>query len=391
VSVPERADVCVAGGGIIGLAIAHELAGRGRFVVVLDHAGRPGISTPAAAGMLAPVAEADVELPGLCEFRRWSHSLYPEFVAAVEALADTDCGFRTEGTLLVGLDRDHAAEIERLRDIMEAQGFRPRPLTAPEVLQLEPGLVRRVVGGLLLEQDYHIDQRRLALALGRAVEKRGGLVFRDAIVQRAGADGDVEGRRADGTRFRLQCGDVVVAAGSWSNVDLDSPCAHLPLRPVRGQVVRLEAPGLLQRVVRTPDVYMVPHADGALVLGATVEEQGFDARPTAGAVFDLLRHAWRALPGIYDLPLREVSVGFRPVCRDHLPAIGRVQGRVSVATGHFRNGILLAPGTARMLGALLDGGPEPSLLHYFDPRRFDAALSTESGARRGQRAAEEKA
>jgi glycine oxidase len=378
VNVPARADIGVVGGGIIGLAIAHELAARGRFVVVLDQSTRPGTATPAAAGMLAPVAESDVELPGLCEFRRWSHSLYPEFVAAVEALADTDCGFRTEGTLLVGLDRDHAAEIERLRGIMEAQGFQPRPLTGSEVLQLEPGLVPRVVGGLLLEQDYHVDQRRLARALGRAVEKRGGLVLRDAVVRSVGADGSVEGRGADGAPFRLQCGEVVVAAGSWSNVDLDSPCAQLPLRPVRGQVVRLEAPGLLQRVVRTPDVYMVPHADGALILGATVEEQGFDARPTAGAVFDLLRHAWRALPGIYDLPLLEVSVGFRPVCRDHLPAIGRVQGRVCVATGHFRNGILLAPGTARMLAALLDG-EVPPLARHFDPLRFGNVLSGGGG------------
>ena len=380
IDIPERTDVGVVGGGTIGLAVAHELAERGREVVVLDDATRPGISTWAAAGMLAPVAESDVELPGLCEFRRWSHSLYPEFVARVEAAAGVDCAFRAEGTLLVALDRDHAAEIERLRGIMEAQGFQPRPLTAAAAIRLEPGLVPRVVGGLLLEQDYCIDQRRLAQALQRAVERRGGRIVRDAIVERAGADGTVVGRRRNGapeTRFHMQCEHVVVAAGSWSGGGLDSPCGHLPLRPVRGQVVRLAAADVLRRVVRTPDVYMVPHAGGELVLGASVEEQGFDARPTAGAVFDLLRHAWRALPGIYDLPLLEVSVGFRPVCRDHLPAIGRMQGRVYAATGHYRNGILLAPGTARMLGLLLQDGAEHALLRYFDPQRFGRERATE--------------
>jgi glycine oxidase len=369
--IPPRVDVGIVGGGIIGLAVAHELAERGREVVVLDHGARPGNATHASAGMIAPVAEADVELPGLCEFRQWSHQLYPEFVARVEERAGVDCSLRRDGTLLVALDRDHTAELERLRDIMQDQGFEPQPLNAKDVLDMEPGLSARTLGGLLLEQDDHIDQRVFVRALRIAVEKGRGRVFDDVVVERVTPDGAVQGHHTTGDRrFELECEQVVVAAGSWSNVELDSPVAELPLRPVRGQVVRLHAPALLRRVVRTPDVYMVPHAAGELVLGASVEEQGFDVQPTAGAVFELLRHAWRALPGIYDLPLKEISVGFRPVSRDHLPVIGRLQGRVCVATGHFRNGILLAPGTARLLGLLLCDAAEHALLGYFEPQRF---------------------
>ncbi len=371
VAIPARVDVAIVGGGIIGLAVAEELCTRGRSVVVLDDGARAGISTLAAAGMLAPAAEADVELPGLAEFRNFSHSLYPEFVSRVERRSGMECGFRQEGTLLVALDRDHVAEVERLRGIMSSQGFATRPLEAAEVLEMEPALSPRIVGGVLVPQDFHVDQRRLLLALRLAVEAERGIVIRDARVDRVTAAGEVEGKRGpEGVGFALTAAHVVVAGGSWTNVELQSPCANLPVRPVKGQVVRLHAPGLLQRVIRIPEVYLVPHWGGDLVVGATVEEQGFDASPTAGGVFDLLRHAWRTIPGIYDAPLKEISVGFRPCTRDHRPLIGRVEGRVFVATGHYRNGVLQAPGTARLLAALLCGEPAPPLLQYFDPERI---------------------
>ena len=372
--IPARADVAIVGGGLIGLAVAEELGARGRQVVVLDDASRAGNSTQAAAGMLAPAAEADIELPGLCAFRQWSHSLYPEFVARVQRLSGSDCGLRRAGTLLVALDRDHTSELERLRLIMQEQGFETETLGSSTVLEMEPLLSPRVVGGVHLPQDFHVDQRRLAQALRVAVERHGGRVWRDAVVTRVDAEGRIEGRRGDGAAFALQATQVVVAGGSWTNVQLVSPCAHLPVRPIKGQIVRLQAPGLLQRVVRTPDVYIVPHADGDLVVGATVEEQGFDARPTAGAVFDLLRHAWRALPGIYDLPVRELAVGFRPCARDHRPLIGHVLGRVYAAAGHYRNGVLQAPGTARLLGLLLCEGTEHPLLTHFEPKRFQSLM-----------------
>ena len=377
--IPAQVDVAIVGGGIIGLAVAAELAERGRDVIVFDDAARAGNSTRAAAGMLAPAAEADVELPGLCEFRQWSHGLYPDFVAHVEARSGIDTGFRTAGTLLVAVDRDHRAEIERLGAIMTSQGFTPRALSAGELLALEPSLSPRVAGGLLLSQDFHIDQRRLLQALRLAVERRSERRLQDVTVESVGPDGAVVGRRATGEPFETGAQQVVVAAGSWSNVGLQSPCAPLPLRPVKGQVLRLQAPGLLTRVVRTPDVYLVPHAGGEIVVGATVEEQGFDVRPTAGGVFDLLRHAWRVLPGIYDTPLVEVAVGLRPCSRDHRPLIGRVRGSVFAATGHFRNGVLLAPGTARLLALLLCDGVAHPLQAHFDPQRFVLPAAASAG------------
>jgi glycine oxidase len=189
------------------------------------------------------------------------------------------------------------------------------------------------------------------------------------------ADGRLQAtRRADGQVHDLVSRDVVLAGGSWSNVGLRGVAAHLPLRPVKGQILRLHGAALLHRVVRTPDIYLIPHRAGHLIVGASVEEQGFDHVPTAGATFDLLRHAWRALPGIYDVSLQEINVGFRPTIRDHRPVIGRLGGtRVVVATGHYRNGILQAAGTARLVADLVCDGTDSPWLRAFSPDRFAAA------------------
>jgi glycine oxidase len=338
-------DVVVVGGGIIGLSIAFELVERGRSVLVLDEGRDAGSATPAAAGMLAPAAEADIELPGLTAFRRMSHALYPDFVARLEAQSGIECGLCTRGSMVVAVDRDQQAEMERLRVIMAEQDFPGEPLTPEEALQMEPALSPRVVGALRLPHDHLVDPRRMQAALRATLDVRTEHVD------------DVDTIAAD---------VVVLATGSWTGAGVT-----LPIRPVKGQVLRLHAPGFLQRVVRTAGVYLVPHTNGDLVIGASVEEQGYDVQPTAGATLDLLRHAWRAAPGIYDLPLREVSVGLRPAARDHLPVIGRIgDTRMYVATGHYRNGILWAPGTAKMMADLICDGRSDPLLDHFSPSRF---------------------
>jgi glycine oxidase len=163
---------------------------------------------------------------------------------------------------------------------------------------------------------------------------------------------------------------VVLAAGAWCDRELRHPLGETGIRPVKGQLVRLRGPRLLRHVVRTPDVYLVPREDGELLVGATMEEMGFDVGSTAGAVMDLLRHGWEALPGIYDLELAEVSVGLRSAVEDHLPLIGAsgIEG-LFLATGHFRNGILLAPGTAHHLARQMTEGREPRELRPFRPGR----------------------
>ena len=370
--LPRRVEFGIVGGGIIGLSLAYELARRNRRVIVFDDAGRAGNASHAAAGMVAAAAESEMEHRGFIELRRWSRTLYPEFVRGVEAATGIDCAFRQHGTIVVALDRDHGVEVARLQVIVREQGFDAVPLTAREVLELEPNLSGRVVEGLRLAQDFHIDQRRLVQALRQGAEQASAWVTSDAIVECVDTDGNVRGRRGAtaSQHFEVRCDQVVVAAGSWSAVDLELPFEALPVRPVRGQVVRLQAAHALRHVVRTPDVYLVPHAGGELVLGASVDEQGFDARPSAGAVLDLLRHAWRALPMLSECPLLEISVGFRPAARDHLPILGRIAPRVCVATGHYRNGILLAPATARVLGQLLCDDVEHELLRDFAPQRF---------------------
>jgi glycine oxidase len=318
--------------------------------------------------MLAPAAEADVELPGIVDLRRRSRALYPEFIADVETRTGVRCDFRTDGTLLVALDADDAAELERLRVIVAEQDFAVRPLDADTVLAFEPHLVSRVRGGLLLEDDAHVDQRVLMSALIKALGPRW---IPNAEVLEVEPSGTIRGTRAGGSAFALAADQVVLAAGSWTHLGLRSPFATLPLRPVKGQSLLLRGPRLLQRVLRTPQVYLVPRGGEAMILGATVEEQGFDAAPTAGAALDLLRFAWRALPGIYDLELAEHCVGMRPAARDHLPVIGRAaDARVVVATGHFRNGILLAPLTARIVADLVCDERRDPALEWLGPERF---------------------
>jgi glycine oxidase len=182
--------------------------------------------------------------------------------------------------------------------------------------------------------------------------------------------------------FRVRCDIAILAAGVWSG-EVEAPRPPLGLRPVKGQVVRLAGRELVRHVVRSPDVYLVPRRGGELLVGATMEEQGLDALPTAGAVLDLLREAWRLLPGVHDLAVTELSVGFRPAVRDHRPVIGgTATGGLYVATGHFRNGVLLAPATAHHLAEWIVGGSAPAALAPFRVERLEApADAAASGAR----------
>jgi glycine oxidase len=361
------------GGGIVGLAVAYELARRGRRVLVLDRDDLPGVATRAAAGMLAPTSEADLTDPAVVPFELDSLRRYPGFVGGVETLAGRACGYRTEGTLWVALDRDQAGELERLAAFQRAKGFLAEPLTPDAVLAREPRLSGRVISGLLVEGDHQVDPRALAGALEAAVEALGGRVARGVRVRRvehaAGRVRGVSGTAGAGPAG-VACEVVVLAAGAWAG-EIAAPLPPLGLRPVKGQLVRLRGPALVRHVVRTPDVYLVPRRDGELLVGATMEEQGFDPTATAGAAMDLLREAWRLLPGIYELGWSELSVGFRPAVRDHRPVIGRagVDG-LFVATGHHRNGVLLAPATAHHLAEWIVGGQRPAALEAFGVDRL---------------------
>jgi glycine oxidase len=376
-SVRERADLdaVIIGGGVIGLALAYELCLLKRRVLVLER-GRVGAGASwAAGGMLAPVSEAEIDAPEVIELGCDSLRRYPDFVAGIESLADARCGLRTEGTLWVAVDRDDLAELRHLSGTLSQKGLTSRPLDAEELREREPHLSGRVLGGLELADDHQVDPRALCRSLDLAVARSGGEVATGAVAERIEARGGlvraVAGRDRDGQPFRVGTGTVVVAAGAWSGRDLELPIGRLGLRPVKGQLVRLRGPRLLRHVVRTPEVYLVPRSDGELLVGATMEEMGFDLSPTGGAVMDLLRRAWEALPGVYDLELAEVSVGLRSAVDDHLPVIGATEvGGLFLAVGHFRNGVLLAPATAHYLARWIVGGSRPPELDPFAPARL---------------------
>ncbi len=365
----------IVGGGVIGLALAYELLRRGRSVLVLER-DRPGSgATAAAGGMLAPVSEAGHDPPELIELGCDSLRRYPRFVSDVEQVAGVECGYRDEGTLWVALDRDDRAELQHLARTLAGKGLESREIGSEELRRLDPPLSSRVIGGLEVTGDHQVDPRSLGRCLSRAVDRLGGEIASGMAVERVEVRDErvvaVHGVDEAGEGFRVDTGRVVVAAGAWSERDIELPVERVGLRAVKGQLVRLQGPRLLSHVVRTPRIYLVPRADGELVIGGTVEEMGFDLSPTAGAVMDLLRHGWELLPAIYDCEVLELAVGLRPALEDQLPAIGatEVEG-LYLAFGHFRNGILLAPATAHYLAQWLTEGREPEALRPFAPRRM---------------------
>ncbi len=369
-----RSDAAIVGGGVIGLAVAWELARRGLRAVVFER-DRPGAgATRASAGMLTAVSEAQTEEPALVELALESLARYPEFVADLEEASGRSCGYGREATLWIALNRDQEAELDSLRETLRGRRLPVEPLGAEEVARLEPRLSGRLLSGLLVEADHRVRPRALVSCLATAVERAGGTIRSGAAVEEilveAGHAVGVAWRTAAGEPFEARSDLVVLAAGAWSTSSLRSPLSRLAVRPVKGQLLRLRGERLLARVVRTPEVYLVPGAEGELAVGATVEEQGFDGRPTAGAVHDLLRFGWQALPAISELELAEVSVGFRPALPDHLPAIGptEVPGLL-VATGHYRKGLLLAPATARHIGELVATGKLPREVEPFRAER----------------------
>ncbi len=368
--VPASASVVIVGGGIVGLSLAFALARRGADVLVLERmrvgAGAAGV----AAGMLAVAGEAEYETLELARLAVESRRLYPEFVRAAEQASGLACGLRQDGTLVVALGRDDEEELERLRHFQQRLGLSSTWLDGDQTRAEEPQLSPRVTAGLLAPEDHQVNPRAMLVALEQAVKTLGGQV----LTGRQVTGFEVEGgrlARVRGREFAVRCEAAVLAAGAWSSTGLAWPGSPIAVRPVKGQLVRVRGPALLRRVIRAPSVYLVPRQDGELVVGATMEEQGFDATPTAGAVMDLLWQARLVVPAVYDLELAEANTGFRPATRDHLPLIGPadVPG-LYIATGHFRHGVLLASVTAVLLADLILDGRASPLLTPFAPERL---------------------
>ena len=378
----EAPDVVVVGAGVPGLAVAWRARARGLQVLVLERdepgAGASGV----AAGMLAPVTEADAQerdllLLGLQSARRW-----PAFAAELRDVTGIDVGYRPTGTLVVARDRDEAEALDRELAIRERLGLTTHRLLPSRARAAEPALAPTVRLALDVPDDHAVDPRALVRALSAAAAAAGVEVRTGAEV--AGVLDD--GARVTGVRLRdgtaVPAGAVLVAAGAWSGTLGDLPAAaRVPVRPVKGQTVRLRDPGhdparpLVGRVLRWEGGYLVPRVDGGYVLGATVEERGFSTSMTAVGVHELLRDAAEVVPGVLELEVDELVAGLRPGTPDNAPVLGAspALGGLFWATGHHRNGILLAPVTADLVAAELAGEAHG---HAFGPGRFAALVPT---------------
>ncbi|MGO9487726.1 MAG: glycine oxidase ThiO [Solirubrobacteraceae bacterium] len=376
---PQRhPDLLVVGGGVIGLTLAWRAGASGMSVTVIERDGLGEGTSRVAAGMLAPVAEVEFGAAGrrLLDLGLRSAALWPGFAEQLAEVSGVAVGLRRTGTLLLARDADEAAELERQLAFRRSLGLDVRALRPSAARALEPALAPALRMALEVPDDHAVDPR-LVLAALRGACLAGGVALREhapvaRVVHRRGRVSGVT--LQDGEQ--LAADTVALAAGAWTEEIGGLPAAP-PVRPVKGQIVRLRdpaGPGLLERVVRFDGGYLVPRGDGRLVLGATVEEQGFELGATAGGVYELLRDARELVPGIAELEIEELSVGLRPGTPDNLPAIGpgALEGLVW-ATGHHRNGILLAPLTAELVLAAL-AGERDQLLDCCDPARFDTTV-----------------
>ena len=365
-------DVVVAGGGLIGLGIAWRCLQRGLSVTVVDEDFGAGASF-AAAGMLAPITEAtygEERLLGLCQdsLRR-----YPAFVAELEAATGVEVGLRTNGTLQVGFDTDDMRALDELHAFHRELGLPAERLTAGDARRREPSLTPRLRGAVHVPADHSVDARALHTALRTAVSAAGV-----TLVARRIAGVTVENGRARGLNLAdgsvVPGGTVVLALGTGSASLAGAP--PVPVRPVGGQILRLRGDeplieGTMRALVRGRAVYLVPLRDTALIVGATVEEKGYQSRVTAGGVYELLRDAIEVVPGLAEWELVESLVRFRPGTPDNAPILGSsdLPGLV-LATGHYRNGVLLTPVTADAITDLVVTGALPEVAAGFGPDRF---------------------
>jgi glycine oxidase len=368
------ADVVVIGGGLIGTSISWRLRQAGLDVAVIV-GERSAAASGVAAGMLAPVTETTFTEQRLLDLNLASLSRYADFVAELEMASDLPTGLRRTPNLSVAYDADDAARLATFADFLARVGHPAERLTSRESRRHEPLLAPTIRSGLLVEGDWSCDNRLLWRALIKAAHRMGVRELPGFVHRVTSSKGVVTGvELADGSR--IGAGWVVVANGAWAGQIDGLP--DVPVRPVKGQIVRLDpgrlpGPSLTIRAyVRGAEIYLVPRESGReVVLGATVEELGFDHRVTAGAVYELLRDGRTVMPMSAEYALAETSVGWRPGTPDNAPILGGcdMEGLV-LATGHYRNGVLLTPITADVITALIMSGELDSVAAPFTLDRF---------------------
>lgn len=367
--------VAVLGGGIVGAAVAWRLAQRGCPVELIDAAGSSPAhrsSTWASAGLLAPGAEAEPGEEALHTLCSRSASMWPAFAHELEADSGCDLDFRDSGSLVVALTRDDVARLRHAQRFHDALGTVQEWWTHDQVAMHEPNLAGTVLAARYLSNDRQVNPRSVLRALHQVLPTLGVRVH-DRIARSVAFN--ASGAEVHGDDWTVSADIIVLAAGAWSRAIDGLPAHWLPqVHPVKGQMLSVAMPPdapLLTHAVFTPRIYLVPRSDGQLLIGATVEDRGFDAEITAGGLLHLLEAAWRVLPAIESARVVDTWCGFRPGSRDDAPLLGFRSDRLMIATGHYRNGILLAPATAHAVAEAVCTGRTPSWIGAFSPSRFD--------------------
>ncbi|HKP46160.1 MAG TPA: glycine oxidase ThiO [Pyrinomonadaceae bacterium] len=368
----QTVDVAIIGGGVIGLGIARALAQRGvRNIVVLERSSLGSEASSAAAGMLAPQAEAD----GSDDFFQLccqSRDLYPAFAASLKEETGIDVELETTGTLYLAFTEDDANELEDRYRWQSRAGLAVEKLSAEDARMFETAISRDVRGALRFPLDGQVENRKLVSALAAANDALGVEMMTGVSVEAL----NVARRRVTGVETSIgfiAAGKVVLASGAWTTYLLPPELPNPRIEPVRGQMVCFEAtPQIFQHVIYGPGGYLVPRRDGRLLAGSTSEHAGFDKRVTAAGIQSIVNSAMQISPRVAALPLMSSWAGLRPRAVDGLPVLGACAeiGGVFYATGHYRNGILLTPITAELLAdAIVDAKVSP-LTQVFSPDRF---------------------
>ena len=365
----KKCDVAIAGGGVIGGAIALELARAGLRVCIFDQQKLGQEASWASAGIISPAPEN----PGMIatvELAKRSAALYPEFVAQVEEISGQGTGFRRKGTIEAIFSHDAKEELSTIIALHHGLGLKAEPLRAEDARELEPALSDEMEAAVLRPEEASIDNRLLTAAIFEAAHRSRAEIFPVSRVTGIWRDG----ARCGGLLLeneKVEAKWTVIAAGCFSGT-IEGVSAYAPVKPAKGQMIALRADDLeIERVLWSENVYLVPRNDGRILAGATVEYVGFDKRVTAGGIEKVLAGAIELAPGLKDGRIEETWAGLRPDSADHLPILGPtdLQGLV-MATGHFRSGILLTPVTARLVREWVTEQKVSTDWERFSPMRF---------------------
>ena len=375
-SIDNPPSIAIIGGGVAGLSVAWQALKMGCAVTVYDKGTLCDEATNAAAGMLATGVETEPGEENLLHMNLYAQQLWGAFKSQLEKDSGHNIAYKDEGTIVAAINRDDLRQVQYSYEFQKSLGLDLQWLSGAELRDAEPYIHPNCTGGYYSPKDHQVDNRDVGIALQKAVQKLGGTVYQNTAVD----DIAIKAGKATGVLIQGKHGgehraydNVVLAAGAWSG-SFDLLPVKIPVRPVKGQMLSLQMDvknPLVTHVLWAPKIYLVPRNDGRLIIGATVEEKGFDTDLTAGGIFALLESAWRAVPAIEELPFVKAWVGHRPGCRDDAPIFGGcdIDGLI-LATGFHRNGILQAPVTAQAIAQFIRDKTLPDAVQKFTLQRF---------------------